>query len=195
MKKLTLVFLVLIIALVPTGQVFAQGDDPPNIPYFCQPDVVLDDAATQLSYIEDLEDVADFLVYMLERLMTCAEPVFNAIVDMIMGGMMPPPPGGEGSLNLNANDGVLTEIEAEFAIEQAFMGNTAAANEFICDLEQIDPDEVLEGSITINSLECTSLGDIMSCDYEVVVTTDGETSIIEDTVNFEVVDGKLCEAN
>lgn len=189
MKRLMLVILAFALAVVPTGTAFAQ--DGSGIPPFCDPERVLQRLMFQAENVEDFDDATFFLQNAGQALIECGPFWLQAAIESIAGMLMGQPPMNGTGVNLNPNDGVLTSEEAEFALRAAFAGDFADANQYLCPDEQLDDDDSTIGEIVIDELSCAPQGVDMVCD--VTLSVEGDT--FEQTVTFEVEDGKLCDSN
>lgn len=193
MKRLLLGLVLILTIFIPTGSTLAQ--EPPELPFYCQPEYVLNELTFQLQNVTSFEDLGLVFQFLVNTTTTCIEPVFNVVLQSL--GLPPMDGGIEPVLqNFDPNDGVMTTDEAEYVIQSAFSGDIETANLYICPSEQLDPNDLEAlGEVTVNYITCTENTDTsLVCDYSVELTLPGsETETFETSVTFFVQDGKLCE--
>jgi hypothetical protein len=197
MKKSLLLLLVLIVSLIPTAPVLAQGDDP--IPPACQPESVLSDFELMFSDVQNFEDLMGALSFSSLVVMDCYDDWLNLLLELAMeqfgSGIPLPIPQAVPDIEEESSGPVasLTARDAEAALQAAFSGDIELANEYVCPAEQIDPTEGVgfPSDLVVNELSCQRLGDVMNCTYS--STSDALGGDLEDELNFEIVDELLCE--
>lgn len=190
MAKKLAIFLLVMIAALPAGNVIAQDAQP--LPAECEVEVALNELEFRLENLQTFEDAAELIDFLATLVANCSDAWLDKFFDAILDA-----PAPKDETALDPDDGILTEAEAVFAIEAAFNGDIETANQYICPDEQILPEEAealppnMETLITIEG--CTANGDRMHC--EITFTFEGmeiENSFMP--FDFSIVDGKLCAA-
>ncbi|MBZ0308879.1 MAG: hypothetical protein K8I82_22620, partial [Anaerolineae bacterium] len=144
MKRLLLGLILVITVFIPASTTLAQEPpDIPELPFYCQPEYVLNEFMLQVQNITSLEDLGLVLQFLANTATTCVEPVLNAVFESL--GLPPMNGGGEVVLqDFDPNDGVMSADEAEYVIQTAFSGDIETANLYICASEQLDPADLEE---------------------------------------------------
>lgn len=194
MKRVAL-FLVALVSLIPMGGVFAQSpDEDTELPFYCELDYIVDELTFLAEDVDELQDLTYLIEFFVTTLVDCAEPLFNVLLDELetLLEIDDDPDTPEPLSNFDPNDGVLTEEEAEYALNSAFGGDLETANQYLCEDEQVDQDEFNAlGEVTVNSIDCTPIGSTMSCVFDVVTSS----IALNQTTTFDIVDGKLCNSS
>lgn len=194
MKRIILC-LTLVLLLVPAGTALAQ-DDSPNRGR-CAPEDVLENLTNDLDRIDELSDLEPFLLSTVETVLTCGEQWL-----LLLGDLLGLSDSGASGTDAGAvpiydpNDLISSSFEAEYALERLYAGDLERALPFFCEADQADFNsadaEDLADNVTLNSVDCRAIGSTQfSCQVDALVF--GEA--FEDTLVFDIQDGKICSTD